>query len=401
MKRTPPAPGALFAPLCALAALLAAAALSGCAGSGRSLDLTPPELGAAAADTTAPGPDSIGTRPQAPGPVEDSSAAAAPGPGSEPDSATASPSAQPDSLRATGAWELPEWAEGAAPAAAEGDSAARPPEPEALSEQQMEEILVHAANALRRGARSAEILAELAPLDALATGRGAPAPDQAENPGSGTPADRAPGLPAAPDAARVRPAALPDSLAERLGRLKARIAERDERALSEELARIDSCFRNARVSAARGSMDAFAREHPHLAADPRWLQRLSSLERLEAELEEAELDEAAADRLLAEASGALERGDSEAAVRAARQALRAPDDARRERALALLENSGGRLCAEKRKAASAATAKFQKSKAPEALEEAKNALRTCLELYPETADRAKVERNLRTLEKLR
>ena len=162
-------------------------------------------------------------------------------------------------------------------------------------------------------------------------------------------------------------------------------AERDERDLSEELARIDSCFRNARISAARGSMDGFSREHPHLASDPRWLQRLSSLERLEAELEEAELDAPAADRLLAEASGALERGDSEAAVRAARQALRAPDDARRERALVLLENSGGRLCAEKRKAASAATAKFQKSKAPEALEEAKNALRTCLELYPETA----------------
>ena len=388
-KGTPSALLALFAPLCVSAAL---AALSGCAGAGRSMDLTPPELGAAAADTTAPGPDSIGARPPEPGPVEDSSAAAAPGPASELDSASAAPSALPDSPREAGAWELPEWAEGASPAA-EGDSAARPPEPEALSEQRMEEILVHAANALRRGARSAEILAELAPLDALATGRGAPAPDQAENPGSGTPA--------AADATRFRPAALPDSLAERLGRLKTRIAERDERDLSEELARIDSCFRNARVSAARGSMDAFAREHPHLAADPRWLQRLSSLERLEAELEEAELDAPAADRLLAEASGALERGDSEAAVRAARQALRAPDDARRERALALLENSGGRLCAEKRKAASAATAKFQKSKAPEALEEAKNALRTCLELYPETADRAKVERNLRTLEKLR
>ena len=255
-------PSARLAP-CALAALVVLAALSGCAGTGRPLDLTPPELGAAAADTVAPGPDSIGTRPQAPGPAEDSSAAAAPAPDSALDSASA---ALPDSARGAGTWELPEWAEGT-PAAE--DSAARPPLPDSLPVQRMEEILVHAANALRRGARSAEILAELAPLDALATGRGAPAPDLAENRGTGTPADRAPGADAAADATRFRPAALPDSLAERLGRLKARIAERDERDLSEELARIDSCFRNARISAARGSMDGFSREHPHLASDPR------------------------------------------------------------------------------------------------------------------------------------
>ncbi len=333
--------------LVSLAALLPAAALSGCAGSLR------PSLVE---------PDSSLSREL--GPVD---TAGVPDEELLPAAGTAEPAAPAAADSAGARTLLPEWgspSDSALPPEALPDSAAGEAAGAArdtLSPEEIESVLNEAANAFRRGVRSAEILGLLEPVDGLD---------------------------------------LPDSLRARLAWVRSKVAERDEEWLSARLALVDSALHGARLDEGRRIADEIGREAPHLLPDPRLQARLTSLERLEAELAEGALTAEESEALLREAESASARGDHRGAVVASRRALRAPDDARRERALALLGSSGAALCASARSAASARLSVYQKTQDRAALDEARALLRECLELYPETAEKSKIERNLRALEKL-
>jgi len=190
-----------------------------------------------------------------------------------------------------------------------------------------------------------------------------------------------------------------DSLRSRAAWLVDRIVDRDTTWMIEQLAQIDLALNEGRLDAARKINHSLERNTPQLIDDSRWIQRRGSIEKMENQYRQ-QCAPAECDRLRLEAEALFSQKKFEDSLQKARLATAAPDDQRREKGWKLLHNSGNAFCEAQRALAIESIRKHQKSKEEAELIDAKNLLEKCLSIYPEYPQRAKIERDLQTIQRL-
>lgn len=190
-----------------------------------------------------------------------------------------------------------------------------------------------------------------------------------------------------------------DSLRTRAVWLIDRIIDRDSTWMIGQLAQLDRALSEGRLDAARKFNRQMEQNIPQLMDDSRWAQRRASIEKMESANQQICSPEEC-DALRLESERLFSRKKFEDSLQKARLASAAPDDLRREKGWQLLHSSGEAFCDAQRSLAVESIRKHQKSKEKSFLNDAKNLLEKCLSNYPEYPQRAKIERDLQTIQQM-